>query len=88
MTRWIALELAPEEIRFNAIAPGVVWTPITERLLNSLSPVSWSQVVRLHPLGIGNPEDVANAVAFLLSPSVARWITGMTLSVDGGSTAD
>jgi NAD(P)-dependent dehydrogenase (short-subunit alcohol dehydrogenase family) len=45
-----------------------------------------ARVEALHPLGLGQPEDVANAIAFLLADS-ARWITGSVLVVDGGYTA-
>ena len=87
LSRSLALELAPENIRVNAIAPGVVWTPMTARLKASLPAENWARIVQMHPLGIGEPEDIAHAIAFLLSPTAARWITGITLTVDGGYTA-
>jgi NAD(P)-dependent dehydrogenase (short-subunit alcohol dehydrogenase family) len=47
---------------------------------------SLNRIRSLHPLGLGSPEDVANAAAFLVSPA-ASWITGTTLVVDGGYLA-
>ena len=47
---------------------------------------SYDKIENYHPIGLGKPEDVANACSFLLSEG-ARWITGTTLVVDGGSTA-
>lgn len=84
--RALAMELAPERIRVNCVAPGLVRTPMADRLRNALGDGPMSAVESAHPLGLGEPEDVANAVAFLLSDA-ARWITGTTLAVDGGYTA-
>ncbi len=86
MTRSMALELARESIRVNCVAPAVVATGMSEGLQKNLSPEQFAQIVAQHPLGLGRAEDVANAVAFLLADS-ARWITGTTLTVDGGYTA-
>lgn len=82
LTKSLAAELGPSNIRINAVAPGVTMTDmvgnLTEEALESLAADA--------PLGRnGNPEDVANAVAFLLSDE-ASYITGETLSVDGGIT--
>jgi NAD(P)-dependent dehydrogenase (short-subunit alcohol dehydrogenase family) len=82
----LALELASESIRVNCVAPGHVETPMAERLRATLTDEQFAAVERMHPLGLGRPEDVANAVAFLLAES-GRWITGTTLTVDGGYTA-
>jgi len=86
LVRSLALELAPEGIRVNAVNPGLVQTELTERLEQVLSTEQFSELKSRHPLGIGQPDDVANAIAFLLADT-GRWITGTTLTVDGGYTA-
>lgn len=86
MTRSMALELAREGIRVNCVAPAVVMTGMSESLKKNTSPEQFAEITAMHPLGLGRPEDVAHAVAFLLADT-ARWITGTTLTVDGGYTA-
>ena len=86
LTRSLAIEFAPEGIRVNCVAPGIVKTEMTEDFKSRLSQDQFRSLVKMYPLGIGEPEDVANAIVFLLS-NAARWITGSTLVVDGGYTA-
>jgi NAD(P)-dependent dehydrogenase (short-subunit alcohol dehydrogenase family) len=86
MTRSMALELAREGIRVNCVAPAVVLAGMSEDLQRNVSPEQFAAITAMHPLGLGQPLDVANAVAFLLADT-ARWITGTTLTVDGGYTA-
>lgn len=81
-----ALELAKENIRVNCVAPGHVRTEMAEKLTQTLTNQQVESIQKMHPLGIGEPRDVANAVAFLLADT-GRWITGTTLIVDGGYTA-
>jgi 3-oxoacyl-[acyl-carrier protein] reductase len=79
--RSMAKELAPRQIRVNCIAPA--WTE-TEMADASLTDLGRESVIRDFPLGrIGQPADVANAAAFLLSDA-AEFITGSTITVDGG----
>lgn len=86
MTRALGVELAREGIRVNAVAPGQVAGAMTDRQRSSLSSAQIEAFARQHPLGLGTPGDVAQAVAFLLADT-GRWITGSTLVVDGGYTA-
>jgi NAD(P)-dependent dehydrogenase (short-subunit alcohol dehydrogenase family) len=81
LTRQLAHEFAPK-VRVNAVAPSVVRTRLAAALWEGIE----NQVANAHPLHrIGEPEDVANAVIFLVSDA-ASWITGVTLPVDGGVT--
>jgi NAD(P)-dependent dehydrogenase (short-subunit alcohol dehydrogenase family) len=82
-TRSLALELAAQRVRVNAVSPGVVRTSMSEGMLARLSEEQIANLKLRHPWGFGTPEDVAAAVTFLLS-SDARWITGVVLPVDGG----
>ncbi|HVU27246.1 MAG TPA: SDR family oxidoreductase [Verrucomicrobiae bacterium] len=78
----LAVELAPA-VRVNAVLPGIVGTEMnTEHFAN---PEFVDFVRKTHPLGLGQPEDVADAVEFLASDR-ARWITGQEIVVDGGRT--
>jgi len=86
LTRSLAMELAGRRIRVNCIVPGVVETPMSAGFLGSLPPDQKDAVVRAHPLGLGQPADVAAAVAFLASRD-ARWMTGSELVIDGGLSA-
>jgi len=83
--RSLATELAPKRIRVNTIAPGVVETPMSEQWLIQMTPEQREGVRARHLLGFGSAEDVAAAIAFLVSDD-SRWITGTCLTVDGGLT--
>ncbi len=81
ITQQLALELAPK-IRVNAVAPAVVKT----RFASALYEGKEEEVIATYPLArLGVPEDVAGAVAYLLS-SDAAWVTGQLLVLDGGLT--
>ena len=81
-TRASAMELAPRGILVNAIAPGLIDTP----LLRALSPERLAQQLALQPTGkAGLPQDIAQAVSFLVSP-LTSFITGQVLFVDGGKS--
>lgn len=82
LVRAAAATYAGSGIRFNAVAPGLVATPMARRITENESALKAS--VAMHPLGrIGQPEDVAPSIAFLLGEASA-WTTGQVLGVDGG----
>lgn len=80
LTRCLAVELAPDDILVNAIAPGVIETPI----LAGWDAEERAKLASYQPLGrIGRPEDVANIASMLASPNT-DYITGQIIIVDGG----
>ncbi|HEX5070025.1 MAG TPA: SDR family oxidoreductase [Vicinamibacterales bacterium] len=85
-SRALALELAPENIRVNCVAPGQVRTPMWERSVESRGDAAVAASLARHPLGLGTPVQIAWPIVFLLSDA-ASWITGVTLPVDGGDSA-
>jgi NAD(P)-dependent dehydrogenase (short-subunit alcohol dehydrogenase family) len=82
----MALELIPKKIRVNCILPAVIETEMIKSFFNNISEESKNNILNMHPMGIGTPEDVANACIFLLSDA-SKWITGTNLIVDGGYSA-
>ncbi|PIF59326.1 SDR family NAD(P)-dependent oxidoreductase [Flavobacterium sp. 2] len=86
ITKSLAIELAPKNIRVNCVAPGFVKTNMLDSISGSFNSEYDELINKLHPLGLGNAEDVANAIAFLVS-DMAKWITGSIINVDGGFTA-
>jgi NAD(P)-dependent dehydrogenase (short-subunit alcohol dehydrogenase family) len=82
----LAVELAARRIRVNAIVAGTVATEMHLRMQASTTSEQGDANANKHLLGYGAPADVANAVLFLLSDA-ARWITGTSLTVDGGYLA-
>jgi len=81
----IALEMAHKGIRSNCIKAGLVETHIMEVTAKAASKESLENHRKQYPLGFGKPEDVANAVVFLLSDA-SQWMTGTDLVLDGGLT--
>jgi NAD(P)-dependent dehydrogenase (short-subunit alcohol dehydrogenase family) len=78
----LALELAPQNIRVNCILPGMVWTPLIEK--SPLSIEQYREDEKRYPLGrYGKPEDVAFLTLYLLSDT-SVWMTGSSLTIDGG----
>lgn len=84
-TRVLALELAERRVRFNTVAPSYIRTRMVDESAESGVDVD-SNIKQKQPFGWGEPEDVAHAVAFLLSDA-AKFITGTTMVVDGGCLA-
>lgn len=79
--RSISIELVKRNIRINAVSPGAVQTEIWEQYV--LSEKQKQALFKKHPMGLGKPEDIAAACAYLLSDD-ARWVTGQEFIIDGG----
>jgi NAD(P)-dependent dehydrogenase (short-subunit alcohol dehydrogenase family) len=86
ITKSLAIELAPKKIRVNCIAPGFIKTKMKSDTDKLFSADRDELLESLHPLGLGDVDDVAYACAFLLSDA-GKWITGSIMNVDGGFTA-
>jgi NAD(P)-dependent dehydrogenase (short-subunit alcohol dehydrogenase family) len=82
LTRSAAATYAKSGLRVNCVAPGLTETPLAAPITGNESARKFSEA--MHPLGrLGTPDEIASALSFLLSPDNS-WITGQTLSVDGG----
>jgi NAD(P)-dependent dehydrogenase (short-subunit alcohol dehydrogenase family) len=85
LTKTAALEYAQQGIRVNCVCPGVIQTPMTARGLSD--PERRARIIATEPLGrVGTPEEVAEAVVWLCSDA-ASFVTGHTMTVDGGYVA-
>jgi NAD(P)-dependent dehydrogenase (short-subunit alcohol dehydrogenase family) len=83
LTKHLAIDLAKQGVRVNAVAPGTISTPAVAKM----SEEGIAKVVQMHPLGrMGRPEEVASAILFLASDE-ASFIAGAVLPVDGGYLA-
>lgn len=84
MLRSAAAELAARGVRVNAVAPGVVDTPLAHRAwMDDADPATLERIRGRYPFGFGTPEKVADVIDFFLSPASA-WVTGQCLIADGG----
>ena len=86
LTKTAALEYARQNIRVNCVCPGYIHTPLIEDALTS-NPELEAQIIARHPVGrMGRPEEIAAAVVWLCSDA-ASFVTGHTMTVDGGYVA-
>lgn len=85
--RSMALDLTPKKIRINSVAPGMIETQIYDGLRELVNNKDFeAELKKRQVLGVGKPEDVAHATAFLLSDA-SKFITGTSMIVDGGYLA-
>jgi NAD(P)-dependent dehydrogenase (short-subunit alcohol dehydrogenase family) len=83
-TKSAALEYAARGIRINAICPGLIWTPMADQMVASGQGDALKAMEKSVPMGrVGRPEEIANAVLWLCSDA-ASYVTGQSISVDGG----
>ena len=86
LTKSTALEFAKKNIRVNAVCPGIIETPMLQRMIKETG-MTQESVVNQEPLGrLGMPSEIAESVVWLLSDQ-ASFVTGIALPVDGGYTA-
>lgn len=86
ITKSLAMELVGNGIRVNCVAPGFIKTPMAKKVDSMMDDSYDERLNALHPMGLGDPEDIANAILFLFS-DMSKWMTGAVLNVDGGFTA-
>jgi NAD(P)-dependent dehydrogenase (short-subunit alcohol dehydrogenase family) len=87
MTKGLAVEYARKGVRVNAVCPGMVWTPLVEgvaaNMRDDFNEKLMSRAYNLLPPGTSQPEEIADAIAYLASDA-ARSVTGAALMIDGG----
>ena len=86
ITKSLAMELVNNGIRVNCVAPGFIKTPMAKKVDGMMDESYDERLNALHPMGLGEPGDIANAILFLFS-DMSKWMTGTVLNVDGGFTA-
>jgi NAD(P)-dependent dehydrogenase (short-subunit alcohol dehydrogenase family) len=85
MTKAMAVELSPEGIRVNCVAPGFIATNMSANALDN-DPERKQKVLSRTPMGkLGEPDDIAEAIRYLVSDA-AKYVTGVVLPVDGGNS--
>jgi NAD(P)-dependent dehydrogenase (short-subunit alcohol dehydrogenase family) len=85
-TKSAALEYAARGIRINAICPGLIWTPMVDQMVAAGQGEALKGMEKSVPLGrVGRPEEIADTVLWLASDA-ASYVTGQSISVDGGLT--
>lgn len=85
LTKSAALEYATRGIRVNAVCPGIINTPMVERMV-ATDPAAMDALMEQNPIGrLGRPDEIANAVLWLCSP-LASFVIGHAMAVDGGYT--
>ncbi|MCJ9753508.1 SDR family oxidoreductase [Neorhizobium sp. BETTINA12A] len=85
LTKIMAVELADDLIRVNAIAPGPIETPMVKENHTAVTREEWKRTVPMRRYG--RPEEIATAIAFLVDERQSSYVTGQILAVDGGFTA-
>ncbi len=85
LTKIMAVELADDLIRVNAIAPGPIETPMVKENHTAVTREEWQRTVPMRRYG--QPEEIASAIAFLIDGKQSSYVTGQVLAVDGGFTA-
>jgi NAD(P)-dependent dehydrogenase (short-subunit alcohol dehydrogenase family) len=81
--RGLAMELLRDGIRVNSVAPAMIDTAMSRKAFAEMNEGQVDAILKRHPMGMGQPDDVAAPIAFLLSDA-SKWITGTNLTVDGG----
>ena len=83
-TKSAALEYAARNIRVNAVCPGLIWTPMVDQMVAAGKGEALKAIEKSVPMGrVGRPEEIAHAVVWLCSEA-ASYVTGQSISVDGG----